>query len=122
MCVCVCVCVCVCTCKYIHLYTHVHVIVLQYYYMYNVSIIPHTLYMYNVCGIIDTLLLLLTVMYCNYSLSSSTLVSLINPTPFLSPPNIIIQLVVGVTLHTERECQHLPVTASGILNYYKNNN
>ena len=74
-------CVCVCTCKYIHLYTHVHVIVL-----------------YNVCGIIDTLLLLLTVMYCNYSLSSSTLVSLTN-----SPPNTIIQLVVGVTLHTERE-------------------
>ena len=78
-------CVCVCTCKYIHLYTHVHVIVL-----------------YNVCGIIDTLLLLLTVMYCNYSLSSSTLVSLTN-TPPLSPPNTIIQLVVGVTLHTERE-------------------
>ena len=72
----------VCTCKYIHLYTHVHVIVL-----------------YNVCGIIDTLLLLLTVMYCNYSLSSSTLVSLTDP----SPPNTIIQLVVGVTLHTERE-------------------
>ena len=94
---------CVCTCKYIHLYTHVHVIVL-----------------YNVCGIIDTLLLLLTVMYCNYSLSSSTLVvSLTDPTP---PPNTIIQLVVGVTLHTERECLHLPVTASGILNYYKNNN
>ena len=82
-----CVCVCVCTCKYIHLYTHVHVIVL-----------------YNVCGIIDTLLLLLTVMYCNYSLSSSTLVvSLSNSTIPLSPPNTIIQLVVGVTLHTERE-------------------
>ena len=94
-------CVCMCTCKYIHLYTHVHVIVL-----------------YNVCGIIDTLLLLLTVMYCNYSLSSSTLVSLTNP----PPPNTIIQLVVGVTLHTERECQYLLVTASGILNYYKNNN
>ena len=78
-------CVCVCTCKYIHLYTHVHVIVL-----------------YNVCGIIDTLLL--TVMYCNYSLSSSTLVSLIDSIPSsLSPPNTIIQLVVGVTLHTERE-------------------
>ena len=99
-----CVCVCVCTCKYIHLYTHVHVIVL-----------------YNVCGIIDTLLLLLTVMYCNYSLSSSTLVSLTHPTS-LNPPNTIIQLVVGVTLHTERECRYLPVTASGILNYYKNNN
>ena len=100
------VCVCVCTCKYIHLYTHVHVIVL-----------------YNVCRIIDTLLLLLlTVMYCNYSLSSSTLVSLINPSPPLHPPNTIIQLVVGVTLHTERECQHLLVTVSGILNYYKNNN
>ena len=97
-------CVCVCTCKYIHLYTHVHVIVL-----------------YNVCGIIDTLLLLLTVMYCNYSLSSNTLVSLIDSIP-LTPPNTIIQLVVGVTLHTERECQHLPVTVSGILNYYKNNN
>ena len=94
---------CVCTCKYIHFYTHVHVIVL-----------------YNVCGIIDTLLLLLTVMYCNYSLSSSTLVSLTN-TP-LTPPNTIIQLVVGVTLHTERECLHLLVTVSGILNYYKNNN
>ena len=78
-------CVCVCTCKYIHLYTHVHVIVL-----------------YNVCGIIDTLLLLLTVMYCNYSLSSSTLVSLTVTTP-LKPPNTIIQLVVGVTLHTEIE-------------------
>ena len=75
-------CVCVCTCKY----THVHVIVL-----------------YNVCGIIDTLLLLLTVMYCNYSLSSSTLVSLTNPSLNLVPPNTIIQLVVGVTLHTERE-------------------
>ena len=73
---------CVCTCKYIHLYTHVHVIVL-----------------YNVCGIIDTLLLLLTAMYCNYSLSSSTLVSLTDPIP----PNTIIQLVVGVTLHTEIE-------------------
>ena len=97
-------CVCVCTCKYIHLYTHVHVIVL-----------------YNVCGIIDTLLLLLTVMYCNYSLSSSTLVSLTN-SPSLVPPNKIIQLVVGVTLHTERECQYLLVTVSGILNYYKNNN
>ena len=95
-----------CTCKYIHLYTHVHVIVL-----------------YNVCGIIDTLLLLLTVMYCNYSLSSSTLVSLTNSSSNpISPPNTIIQLVVGVTLHTERECQHLPVTVSGILNYYKNNN
>ena len=80
-------CVCVCTCKYIHLYTHVHVIVL-----------------YNVCGIIDTLLLLLTVMYCNYLLSSSTLVSLTNTIPSnLSPPNTIIQLVVGVTLHTESE-------------------
>ena len=73
-------CVCVCV------HTHVHVIVL-----------------YNVCGIIDTLLLLLTVMYCNYSLSSSTLVSLTNSPNLLSPPNTIIQLVVGVTLHTERE-------------------
>ena len=81
-----CVCVCVCVHVYIHLYTHVHVIVL-----------------YNVCGIIDTLLLLLTVMYCNYSLSPSTLVSLIDSPTFLHPPNTIIQLVVGVTLHTERE-------------------
>ena len=86
MCVCVSVCVCVCVhvSTFICMYTHVHVIVL-----------------YNVCGIIDTLLLLLTVMYCNYSLSSSTLVSLSNPS--LHPPNTIIQLVVGVTLHTERE-------------------
>ena len=56
--------------------------------------------LYNVCGVIDTLLLLLTVVYCNYLLSSSTLVSLTNPP---TPPNTIIQLVVGVTLHTERE-------------------
>ena len=102
MCVCVCVCVHVSTFICIHMYL---VIVL-----------------YNVCGIIDTLLLLLTVMYCNYSLSSSTLVSLSDPIPSLVPPNTIIQLVVGVTLHTERECQRLPVTVSGILNYYKNNN
>ena len=77
---------CVCTSKYIHLYTHAHVMVL-----------------YNVCGIIDTLLLLLTVMYCSYSLSSSTLVVSLTVTPPLNPPNTIIQLVVGVTLHTERE-------------------
>ena len=61
-------------------------------------------------------------LYCNYSLSSSTLVSLTHSSPTLSPPNTIIQLVVVVTLHTERECLHLPVTASDILNYYKNNN
>ena len=96
-------CVCVFTCKYIHLYT-VHVIVL-----------------YNVCGVID--IFLLTVMYCSYSLSSSTLVSLTNFTPpSLLPPNTIIQLVVGVTLHTEIECRFLLVTVSGILHYYKNNN
>ena len=78
--------------------------------------------LYNVCGIIDTLLLLLTVMYCNYSLSSSTLVSLTDRSTPLDPPNTIIQVVVGVTLHTERECQYLLVTVSGVLNYYENNN
>ena len=75
--------------------------------MFNYIYITHVynvVVLYNVCGINDTLLLLLTVMYCNYSLSSSTLVvSLTNSPPPLSPPNTIIQLVVGVTLHTERE-------------------
>ena len=59
-------------------------------------------------------------MYYNYSRSSCTLVSLTDPSPPLIPPNTIIQLVVGVTLHTERECQRLPVTVSGILNYNNN--
>ena len=35
----------------------------------------------------------------------------------LVPPNSIIQLVVGVTLHTERECQCLLVTLTGRLIY-----
>ena len=48
-----------------------------------------------------------------YLLSSRTAVSLYD----VSPPNTIIQLVVGVTLQTERECHHLLVTLSGILNY-----
>ena len=59
-------------------------------------------------------------MYYNYSRNSCTLVSLTDPSPPLIPPNTIIQLVVGVTLHTERECQRLPVTVSGILNYNNN--
>ena len=48
-----------------------------------------------------------------YLLSSITCVPVYTP----NPPNAIIQLVVGVTLHTERECQDLPVTVSGIINY-----
>ena len=48
-----------------------------------------------------------------YLLSSITCVSSYSP----NPPNTIIQLVVGVTLQTERECQCLLVTVSGILNY-----
>ena len=51
-----------------------------------------------------------------YLLSSITAVSLIVDNP-LCPPNSIIQLVVGVTLHTEREYQHLLVTLSGRLIY-----
>ena len=48
-----------------------------------------------------------------YLLSSITRVSVYCPVP----PNTIIQLVVGVILHTERECQNLSLTVSGILNY-----
>ena len=48
-----------------------------------------------------------------YLLSSITAVSVYR----VFPPNSIIQLVVGVTLHTERECQYLLVTLSGRLIY-----
>ena len=48
-----------------------------------------------------------------YSLSSITAVSVYDE----PPPNTIIQLLVGVTLQTERECQNLLVTLSGILTY-----
>ena len=51
-----------------------------------------------------------------YLLSSITAVSPIFDKS-LSPPNSIIQLVVGVTLHTERECQYLLVTLTGRLIY-----
>ena len=53
-----------------------------------------------------------------YLLSSITAVSL-NVVIKLSliPPNSIIQLVVGVTLHTERECRSLLVTLTGRLIY-----
>ena len=47
-----------------------------------------------------------------YSLSSITLVSLRVICPFI-PPNSIIQFAVGVTFHTERECQNLLVIMSG---------
>ena len=56
-----------------------------------------------------------------YSLISINLVSLRNE-PSLTPPNSIIQLVVGVSLQTERECQYLLVTLSGILVYIIKNN
>ena len=48
-----------------------------------------------------------------YLLSSITAVSLYD----VLPPNSIIQLVVGVTLHTERECKRLLVTLTGGLIY-----
>ena len=48
-----------------------------------------------------------------YLLSSITAVSVYD----VPPPNSIIQLVVGVTLHTERECQYLLVTLTGRLIY-----
>ena len=51
-----------------------------------------------------------------YLLSSITAVSPI-VVKFLCPPNSIMQLVVGVTLHTERECKCLCVTLSGRLIY-----
>ena len=57
-----------------------------------------------------------------YSLISINLVSLRNEAPYPSPPNLIIQLVVGVSLQTERECQYLLVTLSGILVYIIKNN
>ena len=47
-----------------------------------------------------------------YLLSSITAVSV-----YSVPPNSIIQLVVGVTLHTERECLNLLVTLTGRLIY-----
>ena len=56
-----------------------------------------------------------------YSLISINLVSLRNELR-LNPPNSIIQLVVGVSLQTERECQYLLVTLSGILVYIIKNN
>ena len=56
-----------------------------------------------------------------YSLISINLVSLRYDEP-LTPPNSIIQLVVGVSLQTERECQCLLVTLSGILVYIIKNN
>ena len=54
-----------------------------------------------------------------YSLSSITAGSLIIDEKSLFPPNTIIQLVVGVTLQIERECEYLSVTFSGILTYKK---
>ena len=48
-----------------------------------------------------------------YLLSSITAVSVYD----VLPPNSIIQLVVGVTLHNERECQYLLVTLTGRLIY-----
>ena len=54
-----------------------------------------------------------------YSLSSITAGSLIIDEYSLFPPNTIIQLVVGVTLQTERECEYLSVTFSGIITYKK---
>ena len=69
------------------------------------------------------ILLLINIVSTNvymYSLISINLVSLIFES--LSPPNSIIQLVVGVSLQTERECQRLLVTLSGILVYIIKNN
>ena len=57
-----------------------------------------------------------------YSLISINLISLTNEPSSLVPPNSIIQLVVGVSLQTERECQYLLVTLCGILVYIIKNN
>ena len=48
-----------------------------------------------------------------YLLSSITAVSVYD----VPPPNSIIQLVLGVTLHTEKECQYLLVILTGRLIY-----
>ena len=57
-----------------------------------------------------------------YSLISINLVSLRYDESYLDPPNSIIQLVVGVSLKTERECPYLSVKLSGILVYIIKNN
>ena len=51
-------------------------------------------------------------MYLLSSITAVSALSLNNP-----PPNSIIHLVVGVTLHTEREYQYLLATLTGRLIY-----
>ena len=75
--------------------------------MASIKILNYLVYIFNTHIVSTTVYM--------YLLSSITRVPVYNaPCP---PPNTIIQLVVGVTLHTEREYQHLLVTVSGILSY-----
>ena len=71
--------------------------------MASIKILNYLVYIFNTHIVSTTVYM--------YLLSSITRVSVYPP-----PPNTIIQLVVGVTLHTEREFQEL-VTVNGILNY-----
>ena len=73
--------------------------------MASIKILNYLVYIFNTHIVSTTVYM--------YLLSSITCVS-VYPT---TPPNAIIQLVVGVTLHTERECQYLSLTVPGILNY-----
>ena len=73
--------------------------------MASIKIVNYLVYIFNTHIVSTTVYM--------YLLSSITRVSVYTP----DPPNAIIQLVVGVTLHTKRECQYLIMTVSGILNY-----
>ena len=73
--------------------------------MASIEILNYLVYIFNTHIVSTTVYM--------YLLSSITRISVYTP----DPPNAIIQLVVGVTLHTEREYQNLLVTVSGILNY-----
>ena len=74
--------------------------------MASIEILNYLVYIFNTHIVSTTVYM--------YLLSSITCVSAFDPIP---PPNTIIQLVFGVTLHTERECQNLSLTVPGILNY-----
>ena len=73
--------------------------------MASIKILNYLVYIFNTHIVSTTVYM--------YLLSSITCVSVYTP----PPPNTIIQLVVGVTLHTEREYLYLSMTVSGILNY-----
>ena len=84
------------------------------------------IYLNFCCGIHKNFKFYLVYIFNTHNVSTTVYMYLLSsiicvPVHSLPPPNTIIQLVVGVTLHTEREWYHLPVTVSGILNYRNNN-